>query len=55
MDAAFVAEYSAHEMCNTAVVGVPSGTEGSMIKEFVKTSTGFVSTAKATSQLWATR
>merc|ERR1740123_2226768 len=50
-DAAFLAENFRQNKVETAVVGVPCGIEGNMVNEFVETSIGFDSTAKATAQL----
>jgi len=50
-DAAYVAEYMAQQRCETAIVGVPCGIEGSMVNEFIETSIGFDSAAKAMAQL----
>merc|ERR1719336_3346169 len=50
-DAAFLAETFRQKKVPTAVVGVPCGIEGNMVNEFVETSIGFDSAAKATAQL----
>jgi len=50
-DAAYLAEYFRKEKVPTAVVGVPCGIEGNMVNEFVETSIGFDSAAKACAQL----
>lgn len=50
-DAAYLAEYFRKEKVPTAVVGVPCGIEGNMTNEFVETSIGFDSSAKAVAQL----
>lgn len=50
-DAAYVAEHFRKRETSTAVVGVPCGIEGNMVNQFVETSIGFDSAAKAMAQL----
>eukprot|EP00928_Gymnodinium_smaydae_P016774 TRINITY_DN1634_c0_g1_i1.p1 TRINITY_DN1634_c0_g1~~TRINITY_DN1634_c0_g1_i1.p1 ORF type:complete len:1218 (+),score=330.49 TRINITY_DN1634_c0_g1_i1:532-3654(+) len=50
-DAAYLSEYLRKRGTQTAVVGVPCGIEGSMVNEFVETSIGFDSSAKAMASL----